>query len=167
MVNKLLDAQLGTVLTQDPSISLKSFLSTNWAVATGYSPPIAAAIRFDTKFGNMSGENFVIIENMPQTIKPQILGKGRVRITDVKRLQIYCVGHSSKDNKWKMEKHIESLINGNPQGLNANGIDIIDLSEFVEIEAAPDNPKNPAGTTVIARSRALVSLIYDEYQAVA
>ena len=166
MTNKMLNSQLSGVFTQDPSISLKNFLSTNWTVVTGYVPPIATTIRFDTKFGNMSGENFVVIENMPQTIKPQILGKGRTRTVDTKRLQIYCVGHSSKDNKWKMERHIDSLINGNPTGLTANGIDIMELGEFVEIEAAPDNPKNPAGTTVIARSRALVTLTYDEYQAV-
>lgn len=114
----------------------------------------------------MSGENFVIIENMPKIIKPQILGKGRTRTEDVKRLQIYCVGHSSKNNKWLMERHIDSLINGNPTGLNADGIDRMELSEFVEIEPSADNPKAPGLPTTIARSRALVILTYDQYNIV-
>ena len=85
MTNKLLNAQLSAVFAQDPTISLKSFLSTNWTVSTGYSPPAAAAIKFDTKFGSFTGYNMIIIEDMPQITKAQTLGKSRTRTTENKR----------------------------------------------------------------------------------
>ena len=164
MVSILKLAQLGTAFTQDPSISLKNYLSTNWSTVTGYTVPISNAVRFDTKFSNMSGENFVVIENMPQTIKPQILGKGRTRTQDVKRIQILCIGHSSINNRWSMEQHIDSLINGNPLGMITDGIDIIELSDFTLLENTPDNTKMPSSVVVKSRSKATCTLTYDKYR---
>lgn len=162
MVSILRVAQLGTAFTTDPAISLKNYLKDNWATVTGYTPPLATAIRFDTKFGNMSGENFVVIENMPQTIKPQTLGKSRTRTNDVKRIQILCIGHSSINNRWHIEQHIDSLINANPRGMVTDGIDQIAVDEFVLLENSSDNTLAPGETTVRSRSRALCTLIYDK-----
>ena len=164
MVNILRLAQTSAAFTQDPAISLMNYLKNNWTTVTGYTVPQVTAIRFDTKFGNMSGENFVIIENMPQTIKPQILGKGRTRTLDVKRIQILCIGHSSINNRWNMEQHIDSLINGNPLALTTNGIDIVELSDFTVLENTPDNTMDPAQTTVRSRSKATCTLTYDKYR---
>ena len=171
MVNKLLVAQLGTAFTVDPSVGLWTYLKSIWGTVTGYTVPDVTKIKFDTKFGEQKGFfNFIIIENMPQTIKPQILGAGRFRTNDVKRLQVMCLGPSCKNVKWNMEKHIESLLNGNITGMQATyGIDEFLLSEFTEIFVQPDPNITALMPTKIdmARSRALVTLIYDEYQTVA
>jgi hypothetical protein len=171
MTNKLLNAQLGTAFTIDPAVGLWTYLKSIWGTTTGYTVPNVTKIKFDTKFGEQKGFfNFIIIENMPQMIKPQILGAGRFRTNDVKRLQIMCLGPSCKDTKWKMERHIESLLNGNVTGMQATyGIDEFTLSEFAEIPVQPDPNITALMPTKIdqVRSRALVTLIYDEYQATA
>src|SRR3989304_285169 len=168
MVNKLLVAQLGTAFTVDPSVGLWTYLKSIWGTSTGYAVPAVGSVKFDTKFGEQKGfYNFVIIENMPQTIKPQILGAGRFRYNDVKRIQVMCLGPSAKNNKWLMEKHIESLLNGNVTGMQPTyGIDEMILTEFSEIFVQPDPNITALMPTKIdmARSRALITLIYDEYQ---
>lgn len=169
MVNKLLTAQLGTAFTQDPSISLKSYLSTNWTTSTGYSVPTAANVKFDTKFGSFTGFNLVIIEDMPKTSQAQTLGKSRTRNTETKRIQIWCRGTSGKNNRYLMEKHIDSLINGNITGLQANGIDLMELDDFTEIPQITDDEINKAQPQrqEVWRSRATVRLVYDLYQTAA
>lgn len=165
MTNKLLNAQLGAVFSQDPSISLKTFLSTNWTVSTGYSPPTAASIKFDTKFGSFTGFNMIIIEDMPKIIQTQTLGKGRTRVTENKRIQIWCRGTSGKNNRYLIEKHIDSLINGNPRGMISDGIDIMELDDFREIPQITDSEINTAQPQrqEVWRSVATVRLIYDLY----
>lgn len=165
MVNKLLNAQLSAVFSQDPTISLKNYLSTNWATVTGYSPPAAAAIKFDTKFGSFTGFNLVIIEEMPKSVESQIVGKGRTRVTETKRLQIWCRGSSAKNNRYLMEKHIDSLINSNPTGLTSDGIDEMHLDDFTEIPQITDDEINKAQPQrqEVWRSRATVRLVYDLY----
>lgn len=165
MVNKLLNAQLSAVFSQDPSISLKSWLSTNWTTTTGYSPPAAALVKFDTKFHSFTGMNLVIIEEMPKTTESQTLGKGRTRVTETKRLQIWCRGSSAKNNRYLMEKHIDSLINGNPTGLQSDGIDEMHLDDFTEIPQITDDEINKAQPQrqEVWRSAAQVRLAYDLY----
>lgn len=165
MPNKLLNAQLGAVFSQDPSISLKSYLSTNWTTTTGYSPPSTANIKFDTKFGSFTGFNMIIIEDMPKTIASQTLGKGRTRVTENKRIQIWCRGTSGKNNRYLIEKHIDSLLNGNPRGMISDGIDIVELDDFREIPQITDDEINKAQPQrqEVWRSVATVRLIYDLY----
>ena len=163
----MLNARLGTVQTVDNAVGLWTYLKSIWTTTTGYTVPAVADIRFDTKFGEQKGKyNFVIVENMPQTIKPQILGGERDTIHDVKRIQIMCLGPSAKNNKWLMEKHIDSLLNGNKTGMQTTyGIDEMLLSEFVEIPVQPDPNITSLMPTKIdqARSRALITLKYDNY----
>ena len=167
MVNILKNAQLGTAFTVDTSVGLWTYLKSIWGTSTGYAVPDVTKVKFDTKFGEQKGFfNFVIIENMPIQSKPQILGAGRFRYNDVKRIQVMCLGPSAKNNKWLMEQHIESLLNGNITGMQATyGVDEFILTEFSEIFVQPDPNITALMPTKIdmARSRALVTLIYDKY----
>ena len=134
MVNKLLNSRLGTVIP-DPSISFDTWLTANWATVTGYTVPAISAIKVDTKFGSTKGFfNYIIIEEMPKKIVPQTVGAGRYTNIEVKRIQILCIGTTANVTKWNIEKHIESLVNGNPTGMQTTyGIDWMQLTDFNEI----------------------------------
>lgn len=168
MVNKLLVAQLGTAFTVDTAVGLWTYLKSIWATSTGYTVPDVTKVKFDTKFGEQKGfYNFIIVENMPIMSKPQILGAGRFRYNDVKRIQVMCLGPSAKNTKWLIEQHIESLLNGNVTGMQATyGVDEFILEEFTEIFVQPDPNITALMPTKIdqARSRATIRLIYDKYQ---
>ena len=172
----MLNARLDAVQTADNAVGLWTYVKSIWGTATGYttvpdyglSGSSVTKIKFDTKFGDVikGYYNFFIVENMPQEIKPQIIGGGRDTITDVKRVQIMCLGPSCKNNKWLMEKHIDSLINGNKTGMQTTyGIDWMVLSQWQEIPVSTE-----ADTTQLkgmkidqARSSALVTLKSDNY----
>ena len=134
MVNKLLNSRLGAVIP-DPSISFDTWLTANWATVTGYTVPAITAVKIDTKFGSTKGFfNYIIIEEMPKKITPQIIGASRYVNVEVKRIQILCIGTTAKVTKWNIEKHIESLVNGNPTGMQTTyGIDWMQLTDFNEI----------------------------------
>ncbi len=134
MVNKLLNSRLNAVIP-DPSISFDTWLTANWSTVTGYTVPAISAIKVDTKFGSTKGFfNYIIIEEMPKKITPQIVGSGRYTNVEVKRIQIMCIGTTAKVTKWNMERHIESLVNGNPTAMQTTyGIDWIQLTDFNEI----------------------------------
>jgi len=134
MTNKLVNSRLGTVIP-DSSVSFDTWLTANWTTSTGYTVPAASAIKIDRKFGSGKGFfNFIIIEEMPKKIMPQTVGAGRFVNTEVKRIQIMCIGTDAKTTKWNMERHIESIVNGNITGMQTTyGIDWIQLSEFNEI----------------------------------
>ena len=129
--------------------------------------PASSAIKIDTKFGSGKGFfNFIIIEEMPKNIKPQIVGNSRYTVEEVKRIQIMCIGTTAKTTKYNMEKHIESLVNGNPTAMQTTyGIDWINLTQFNEI------PTSETDTTLTnlqpntgfekARSTALVTFRYE------
>lgn len=162
-----LDAQLGTVLTQDPVVSIFTYLKNNWGQSTGYSPPAVGTIKFDSKFGLVTGFlNYVIVERMPCVEEDQTLGRGRKRIHDNMRIQIFCQGSSAINNRWLMEMHIRSILDANPIALRTNGIDEIGISGFVPIYTGQsDNEitnRTPATKGMwIARSRATLEVIYD------
>ena len=134
MTNKLLNSRLNAVIP-DPSISFDTWLSANWSTVTGYTVPAISAIKVDTKFGSTKGFfNYIIIEEMPKKITPQTVGANRYTNVEVKRIQIMCIGTTAKVTKWNMERHIESLVNGNPTGMQSTyGIDWIQLTDFNEI----------------------------------
>ena len=168
MVEKLLNARLAAVFTTDPAVGLWTYVKAHWTDVTGYSPPVVGLIKFDTKFGSAKGfYNYFIVENMPQDVKPQTLGGARYRYNDVKRVQILCVGTSAKNNKWLMEQHIDSIINGNPTGMQTTyGIDEFLLTSFTDIVGESDvqiTGLMPNKADQVARSRALVNLMYDKY----
>ena len=151
----------------DASVALWTWLKSIWGTSTGYTVPLNTAIKFDTKFGDFKGfYNYVIIENMPKNIKPQIIGASRWATTEMKRMQILCVGTAAKDTKWKMEQHIQSLINGNVTGLQTTyGIDLVNVDSFQEIptsetETIVTNLQPNTGFQK-ARSFATVKLMYE------
>ena len=134
MVNKLLNSRLNAIIP-DPSISFDTWLTANWATVTGYTVPAISAIKIDTKFGSTKGFfNYIIIEEMPKKITPQTVGSGRYVNVEVKRIQVLCIGTTAKITKWNIERHIESLVNGNPTGMQTTyGIDWMQLTDFNEI----------------------------------
>ena len=140
MVNKLLNSRLNAIIP-DPSISFDTWLSANWASNTGYTVPTIDKIKVDTKFGSTKGFfNYIIIEEMPKKILPQTVGANRYTNVEVKRIQIMCIGTTAKVTKWNMERHIESLVNGNPTGMQTTyGIDWIQLTDFNEIPTSEDD----------------------------
>lgn len=166
MTNKLINSRLSAVIP-DPSLSLKTFLSNNWSTTTGYTVPTSTAIKFDTKFGSGKGFfNFVLIEEMPKKINPQILGSGRYVNIEVKRIQIMCIGTTAKITKWNMERHIESLINGNPTGLQTTyGIDWFHVTDFNEIPTSENDTTitnlQPNTGFEKARSSAQITMRYE------
>lgn len=140
MVNKILNSVLGAVFSQDPSITLYTYLSTNWTAVTGYTPPAANLVKFDTKFGAMKGfYNWVIVEKMVDRHKAQTLGQSRFDNEVVRRLQVMCKGPSARNNRYIIEKHIESLLNGNVTGMQADGIKTVMISDFQEIPTQSDS----------------------------
>ena len=110
-------------------------MTANWATVTGYTVPAITAVKVDTKFGSTKGFfNYIIIEEMPKKIASQTVGAGRYTNIEVKRIQILCIGTTAKVTKWNIEKHIESLVNGNPTGMQTTyGIDWMQLTDFNEI----------------------------------
>jgi len=134
MVNKLLNSRLNAI-TPNVSDSFDTWLTSVWGTNTGYTVPTSSAIKIDTKFGSGKGFfNFIIIEEMPKKITSQIVGNGRYTNSEVKRIQIMCIGTTAKTTKYNMEKHIESLVNGNPTAMQGTyGIDWIILTDFNEI----------------------------------
>ena len=166
MTYKLINSRLGAVIP-DPSISFDTWLSANWTTTTGYTVPALSAIKVDTKFGSIKGFfNYIIIEEFPKKITPQMVGGSRYTNIEVKRIQILCIGTTAKVTKWNMERHIESLVNGNPTGMQTTyGIDWIQLTDFNEIPTSEtdDTITNLQPNTGFqkARSTALVTLRWE------
>lgn len=166
MTSKLLNSRLNAI-TPDPSISFDTWLTANWGTITGYTVPAISAIKVDTKFGSTKGFfNYIIIEEFPKNISPQTLGSSRYVNVEVKRIQILCIGITAKVTKWNMEKHIESLINGNPTDMQVTyGIDSMILSSFNEIQTAETDQlitnMQPNTGFQKARSTATVTLRYE------
>ncbi len=152
----------------DPSVGLHIWLKSVWATVTGYTVPITNKIKFDTKFGSGKGFfNFILVEEMPKNITPQTLGSGRYNNIEIKRIQILCIGTDAKTTKFNMEKHIESLINGNPTAMQATyGIDTIHVESFTEIPTSEtDNTITELMPTTgfqKARSVSQVSMKYEQ-----
>lgn len=180
MTNKLLNSRLDAVFSTDPAVALWTYVKSIWNTATGYTtvPDYGVAsgsitkIKFDTKFGQAKGfQNYWIVENMPNLVKPQILGASRYVYEDVKRVQIFCIGPNSKNTKWLMERHTDSLINGNPTGMQATyGIDTIQISNFQDIPVEePDSEVSNLQPNKFykARSFATVTLKYEQYSTTA
>ena len=169
MVNKLLNSRLNAVIP-DPSISFDTWLSANWTTSTGYTVPALSAIKVDTKFGSTKGFfNYIIIEEFPKKITPQMVGASRYTNVEVKRIQIMCIGTTAKVTKWNMEKHIESLVNGNPTGMQTTyGLDWIQLTEFNEIPTSETEQTitnlQPNTGFQKARSSALITLRWESEQ---
>lgn len=166
MTNKLLNSRLSAI-TPNTSDSFDTWITANWTTSTGYTVPASSAIKIDTKFGSGKGFfNFIIIEEMPKNTKSQVLGNGRYDTVEVKRIQILCIGTTAKTTLYNMEKHIESLVNGNPTGMQTTyGIDWINLSDFTPIPTSEndDTLTNLTPNTGFqkARSRATITLRYE------
>ena len=168
MTNKLLNTRLSAILPTDPAIALWTYIKSKWADVTGYTVPAVGSVKFDTKFGDMILPNMVIIENMPVEVKPQQLGGTRFRNKEVKRLQILCTGPSCLNNHWNIQKHIESIINGDLNGMQTTyGMDAVRISQFTEIEKETETTKSTLqiGRVLKVRSYALIEMTHELYQA--
>lgn len=156
---------LGTPLAQDPAITLKNYIQTNWdTYSSGVTPPTAAKILFDTKFSRLDKANFVIIEPMPGDTESQVIGNGRYVYDDVRRIQIFCNSKSSYNDRWLMERHITNLINANMLGMQAQGIIWAMIDKFEETRMQPESKTNipEIESTLIARSWAFILLRYED-----
>jgi len=163
MTNTLKVARLDGPFTIDPSIGLWTWLKDNWTNATGYTVPDKTLIKFDVKFGDFIGYNFVIVESMNNKATTVSLGKQWVMYNDIKRLQIMCRGTNSVNNRFQMEQHIDTLINSNPSGMQTTyGIDIMGISSFTKIPDMSEQEMNNQQQTKVltSRSYALVDLNY-------
>ncbi len=103
---------------------------------------------------------------MPKRTSSQVLGNGRYTVTEVKRIQIMCIGTTAKTTKYNMEKHIESLVNGNPTAMQTTyGIDWITLTDFNEIPTSENDQTltnmQPNTAFQKARSTALITFRYE------
>lgn len=153
--NVLLNGPFST----DPAISIKNYLQNNYSLLN----PPAASITFDTKFANMAKQNAVIVKPVSLTMPPVVLGAVRYRYTANYRLQVYCTGHSAKNNKFLIEQEIERILKTNVNALNADGIEEIILDSFAEIETNFDGVnKTTADTSLVARSTAAITAVYDK-----
>jgi len=172
MTSKLLNARLSAI-TPDPSKSFDTWLTANWGTVTGYTVPLIAAIKVDTKFGSTKGFfNFIVIEEMPKNISPQTIGSGRYVNTEVKRIQVMCIGTDAKTTKWNIEKHIESIVNGNPTDMQTTyGMDTIHITEFNEISTGENDgvitTMQPNTGFQKARSSGILTMKYEAYSATA
>ena len=77
-----------------------------------------------------------------------------------------CIGTTAKTTKYNMEKHIESLVNGNPTDMQTTyGIDWMTLSDFTEIPTSEDDGTisnlQPNTGFQKARSRAVITLRFE------
>lgn len=169
--NKLINSTLSGVFTTDPSVALFTWLKSNWGTVTGYTVPDASEIKFDTKFGGTKGFfNYVIVESVNVTTDPQVLGSSRYHSTETKRVQILCVGPSSRNTRYQMEKHIESIINGNPTAMQSDGIHTFDISDFQELNLEAESTvtsMTPNKQYQTSRSFATVEMRYDLEQTTA
>src|SRR3990167_5756709 len=119
----------------DTSVGLKSFLSDNYTL----SAPAKASVNFDTKMDRLEKENHIIVTRMPNTAKHELLGGGRYRYLDVKRVQVICTGHSALNNRYLIEQHLDDIINANIKGMQATyGIDEIQITNFTAINTFTD-----------------------------
>lgn len=129
--------------------------------------PALSAIKVDTKFGSTKGFfNYIIIEEFPKKITSQMVGASRYTSVEVKRIQILCIGTTAKVTKWNIERHIESLVNGNPTGMQTTyGIDWIQLTEFNEIPTSETDSTitnlQPNTGFQKARSSALITMRWE------
>ena len=103
---------------------------------------------------------------MPKSIKSQTVGNGRYTNTEVKRIQIMCIGTAAKTTLYNIEKHIESLVNGNPTGMQTTyGIDWISLSDFTDIPTSENDDTitnlQPNTGFQKARSKATITLRFE------
>jgi len=119
----------------DPSIALMNYIRDNYTITH----PSKESIKFDTKFGDYSKENFIVIENMPTLATAQVLGKYRIRYTDTKRIQILCNTKSARNDIFLIMEHLDDLINANPIAMQSPyGFDEISMDEFQEIRLTSD-----------------------------
>ena len=166
--NKLINSTLSDVFATDPNIALWTWLKNNWTTSTGYTVPAVSSIKFDTKFGSTKGFfNYVIVESINRTTTPQTLGSARYHSDDTKRVQIMCVGPSSKNTIYNMERHIESLINGNPTGMQSDGIEIFSITDFQDLNLESESAvtkMTPNKQYQTSRAFATVTLTYDLVQ---
>ncbi len=159
----LVNVPLGTALVKDPGKSLLDYIKNNWVITD---PPVAD-INFNHSFGNPDEIYHVIVENMPQSITPSVLGSTRYKIKENKRIQLRYSGTDydiGKDKLWKMKERIEDLINSNVRALLSDGISSMSLSDYDDkardfVNASVDGLPQHTG---IMGGEFLISLKFDK-----
>lgn len=161
LANNLVSAQTGAAFSQDPAITLKDFLEDNWEI----SDPAASLINFDTKLERFDKYLHCIVENISDPADIADIGASRFTHEDVKRVQLIGYRKNAKDQIWKMKERIEAIINANPTGMQANGIEQAFIIDYQDLISSPtfDDVKQPeARMTGEIRSRFLIKLRYDK-----
>lgn len=167
VINILKVAQLGTAFTQDPAISLMKFIKTNWDQPVTFTAVPKANINFDTKWARADFANHIIIEQM--TVKPEdaALGRSRIRYHHYFRVQVFCKGDSALNNRYKIEQHLEDLINANPAAERGDGFDEFMLEGWQPVPSWTDEELNKVTVntknTTQSRSKAIIHIIYEKY----
>lgn len=151
----------------DTSVLLLNFLKTGYQALTSPTPAYAN-ILFDTKWSRMDKYAMVIIEKMPGNITTPILGSNRFRYEVYKRVQLLTRRNSAINDLYNLESNIETIINTNPTGQWANGIDQLFVTNFTPVLIKPGDDQILIGETIdqtatLARSFAIIKMIYECY----
>jgi hypothetical protein len=150
-------------LSDDTSTLLLNYLSANYDQAiTGVSKSL---VNFATNFNDLSSSLYLIVViPLTKTAEDSEVGGHRRHISDFKRLYIVANGLLEKDNHWKLEEHIHDLIDANFEGLLANGIEDMTITDFNPINTQSDaNVLAMIGdSSVVKASSARVTMSYDK-----
>ena len=165
-------AQTGAPFTQDPAISLMNMLNGDptsspvglWG-STGASASLPAytLVRFDTKYSRYDKHILVIVERMPFTFEQQTLGMTRFRVTENRRIQIWCDTNQARNNRWLTEQELFRIINANPLYLQGNGIDYIytDGQGVISTSDVTDTSREVGTELTLVKSYLNVKMVYD------
>jgi hypothetical protein len=156
---------LNTITNQempDTTITLRNHIKAKYEALVNPSPP-KDSVHFDTKFARLDFPNHIVV--YPLRTEPE--GPNRWACQDWKAIQVYCHGNSSLDNRFKLERHIANIINGNVLGMWDNGFIEAKITEFVPLSSPEQGlsgvEKSMIQSTNVARSKATILLKYEQY----
>lgn len=161
-------ATLGTPFTQDPSVSLINYIKNNWDTPTTFVIPKSRCY-FDNKWGRSDIPNEIVVERVATNDVITALGMQRIRNYDSFTIQLVARGDNAINNLFLMQQHIEDLINGNPTAERVDGFDEFKITGWQPVKTWSDDDISASVVdtlnTNMARSKALVTVIYDKYPA--
>lgn len=144
---------------------------TTWM--TIYYQPMFAVLKsrcyFDNKWGRADIPNEIVVERVMLNDEITALGMQRIRNYDQFLIQLVTRGDNAINNLFLMQQHVEDLINGNPTAERGDGFDEFRITGWqpVKLQSDDDISASVVDTLAItmARSKALVTVIYDKYPA--
>lgn len=162
-------ATLGTPFTQDPSLSLIKYIKDNWDTPVPFSV-LKSRCYFDNKWGRADLPNEIVVERVMTNDVITALGMQRIRNYDSFVIQLVARGDDAINNLFLMQQHIEDLINGNPTAERVDGFDEFRITGWQPVKTWSDDDISASIVDTLnvsmARSKALVTVIYDKYPSV-